>query len=144
MLLGNYLNLTILWFFFFFWHFHTYIMCGRTLGLAELGHFRTEFGSIKKCFWPKDLNYLTEIEKLFSLVSTKNSCSGGKDDSMEHHLGSKTWQKTHQTLYLTLPIWKISDALRNAEHNHIITSVSFSAYSCITWGLLLQLRKVNQ
>ena len=54
------------------------LMYGKMLKLAELGHFWADFGPLQNFQLNKHKKFLT---------------SGEKDNSMQHHLGCKKWQK---------------------------------------------------
>ncbi len=64
------------------------------LKLVELGHFRADFGPLRKLFLALKLEPLDQTEQNFQFDKHKKFLTGGeKDNSMHHHLGCKKWQK---------------------------------------------------
>ena len=70
------------------------LLYGKMLKVAELSHFLADFGPVQKMFLAPKFEPLDQIGRNFELSKQKKFLtSGEKDDSMQHPLGCKKWQK---------------------------------------------------
>ncbi len=64
------------------------------LKLAELSHFLADFDPLQKLFLALKFETLDQTKPNFQFSKHKKFLtSDEKDDSMQHHLGYKKWQK---------------------------------------------------
>ena len=72
---------------------------------AEFGHFRADFDPLQNMFLAPKFEPLDQTKQHFQFNKHKKFLTNDeKDNSMQHHLGCKKWQKTWCKLYLKWPI----------------------------------------
>ena len=70
------------------------LLYGKMLKLAELSHFLADFDPLQKLFLPLKSEPLDQTKPNFQFSEHKKFLiSGEKENSMQHHLGCKKWQK---------------------------------------------------